>query len=614
MRFHWLLLTILSTLLFALPAQAGRLLFWRYENNQNRLIFTTDSRVQPRAQLIPNPTRIVLDLPGITLGRSSVDQTIGGTIKSVRVGQFNSQTTRLVIELAPGYTVDPAQVKVRGLSPTQWTVELPEPQRISNSSPRPIPRPNRPTPPPPPQRPLNPSPPSSQENNNFQVTRSGLFVRLDKQGQNRDILVNEREEEGAKIIEFTLPGTSFPKSLVDQTLAVNQYGVSDIKFEQPSSSEARLTLRVAKDSPGWQGYYSRLGGLVLLPRGGISAVENLRTPSPSPEVSVSPVKNQNPTISVIQLSNNNSQLLIQADGPIRGEGSIDRRTGIFEIRIPQAQLADPITGPQLGRNSPIYQLKVRQENTDTVVIQIRPSLGVRFGGLRQPNSQTLSLDVRSLQAGGTPPPRDPTTIPVPPPSNNPSQPRPLPPGTQTPRGRVLVVIDPGHGGRDPGAVGLGGLREVDVILPISLEVSRLLQQQGVQVMMTRNADYFVSLQGRTSMANRARADIFVSIHANAVGGGRSNVSGMETFYTGNRQLADAIHRSILRNVTVARDRGVKSSRFYVLRTSRMPAALVEVGFVTGTVDNARLRDPGYRSQMARAIAQGILDYIRQKRL
>ncbi|MGB5772298.1 MAG: AMIN domain-containing protein, partial [Crocosphaera sp.] len=137
MRFHWLLLSILSTIIFALPAEAGRLLFWRFETNQNRLIFNTDSRVQPRAQLIPNPTRIVLDLPGITLGRSSVNQSIGGTIKSVRVGQFNSQTTRLVIELAPGYTVDPAGVKVRGISPTQWTVELPTPQRISNSPPRP---------------------------------------------------------------------------------------------------------------------------------------------------------------------------------------------------------------------------------------------------------------------------------------------------------------------------------------------------------------------------------------------------------------------------------------------------------------------------------------------
>ncbi|MDJ0658204.1 MAG: N-acetylmuramoyl-L-alanine amidase [Crocosphaera sp.] len=613
MRFHWLLLTILSTLLFALPAQAGRLLFWRYENNQNRLIFTTDSRVQPRAQLIPNPTRIVLDLPGITLGRSTVDQTIGGTIKSVRVGQFNAQTTRLVIELAPGYTVDPTQVKVRGLSPTQWTVELPDPQPISRSTPRSNPRPTRPTPPP--QRPLTPPRSSSQENNNFQITRNGLFVRLDKQGENRDILVEDREEKDAKTIQFTLPGASFPQSLIDQTLAVNEYGVSDIKFEQPQPSQGRLTLRVAKDSPGWQAYYSRLGGLVLLPQGGMSAVEGLRTPNPSSEVTVSPVKNQNPTISIIQLSDNNSQLLIQADGPIRGEGSIDRRTGIFEIRIPQAQLAEPIQGPQLGRNSPIYQLKVSQVNTDTVVIQVRPSLGVRLGGLRQPNSQTLSLEVRSLQATTTTrPPTDPTTIPVPPPPKTPSQPTPFPPGTQTPRGRVLVVIDPGHGGKDPGAIGLGGLREVDVILPISLEVSQILQQQGVQVMLTRNADYFVSLQGRTALANRARADIFVSIHANAVGGGRSNVNGMETFYTGNRQLAEVIHRSILRNVTVARDRGVKSSRFYVLRTSRMPAALVEVGFVTGSIDNARLRDSGYRSQMARAIAQGILDYIRQKGL
>ncbi|MDJ0845441.1 MAG: N-acetylmuramoyl-L-alanine amidase [Crocosphaera sp.] len=615
MRFHWLLLTILSTLLFALPAQAGRLLFWRYENNQNRLIFTTDSRVQPRAQLIPNPTRIVLDLPGITLGRSTVDQNIGGNIRSVRVGQFNAQTTRLVIELAPGYTVDPTQVKVRGLSPTQWTVELPDPQPISSSPPRSNPRPNRPNrPTPPPQRPLTPPRSSSQENNNFQVTRNGLFIRLNKQGQNRDILVEDREEEDAKTIQFTLPGASFPQSLIDQTLAVNEYGVSDIKFEQPQPSQGRLTLRVAKDSPGWQAYYSRLGGLVLLPQGGLSRVENLTAPEPSGEVTVSPVKNQNPTISTIELSNDNSQLLIRADRPIRGEGSIDRLTGNFEIRIPQAQLADPIQGPQLGRNSPIYQLKVRQENTDTVVIQVRPSLGVRLGGLRQPNAQTLSLAVRSLQRPGTRPTPPITTQPDGPIDIivDPPKPGEIPP--PPPKGRVLVVIDPGHGGKDPGAVGLGGLREVDVILPISLEVSQILQQQGVQVIMTRQADYFVSLQGRTRLANDRRADLFVSIHANAVGGGRSNVNGMETFYTGNRELAQAIHRSILRNVTVANDRGVKRSRFYVLRTSRMPAALVEVGFVTGSIDNARLRNPAYRSQMARAIALGILDYIRQKGL
>ena len=608
MRFHWLLLSILSTLIFALPAEAARLLFWRFETTENRLIFTTDARVQPRAQLIPNPTRIVLDLPGVTLGRSTVDQNIGGKIKSVRVGQFNSQTTRLVIELAPGYTVDPTKVKVRGISPTQWTVELPTPQPIArpNSRPNTLPNPN---PQPRPSPPLN-QPSSRQENNDFQVTRNGLFIRLDKQGQNRDILVQEDQEQ--ETIIFTLPGTSLPQSLINKTLLVNQYGVSEVRFEQPQPSQARLTLRVAKDSPGWQGYYSRLGGLVLLPKGGLSRVQDLRPPEPSAEVKIPPSQNENPTISTVELTNNNSQLLIRANGPIQGRGSIDRRTGVFEIRIPKAKLAEPIQGPQLGRNSPIYQLRVRQVNTDTVVIQVQPSLGVRLGGLRQPNSQTLSLEVRSLQA--TTPPNDPTRIPVPPPSNNPSLPNPLPPNTGSPRGRVRVVIDPGHGGKDPGAVGLRGLREVDVILPISLEVSQLLKQRGVEVIMTRSADYFVSLQGRTALANRRGANIFVSIHANAVGGGRTNVNGMETFYAGNRELAAAIHRSILRNVTVARDRGVKKARFYVLRRTRMPAALVEVGFVTGSVDNPRLANPTYRSQMARAIAQGILDYIQQKRL
>ncbi|MEA5535917.1 N-acetylmuramoyl-L-alanine amidase [Crocosphaera sp. XPORK-15E] len=616
MRFHWLLLSILSTLLFALPAQAGKLLFWRFETNQNRLTFTTDSRVQPRAQLIPNPTRIVLDLPGITLGRPSVDQSIGGAIRSVRAGQFDSQTARLVIELAPGYTVDPTQIKVRGLSPTQWTVELPTPQRIGSPSRTPItPPPTRPSPNNPgPLRPLGPTPPSNQQSNDLQVTRNGLLVRLDSMGENKDIRTERSEDQ--QTIALTLPGAVLPKSLVDKTFPVNEYGVSDVKFEQTQASppEARLTLRVAKDSPSWQAYYSRIGGLVLLPKGGLSQVQGLKPPEPSPNITLKPTQNQNPTISAIQLTNNNSQLVIQADGPIQGTGNLDRRTGVYEIRIPQAQLAEPLQGPQLGRNSPIYKLQVRQADAATVVIVVQPSLGIRFGGLSQTSQQTLSLEVRSLQAIN--PPGNPSTIPVPPPSN-PSFPPPdsfpTNPPSGTPRGRVLVVIDPGHGGKDPGAVGLGGLQEKNVILPISLEVTQILKQQGVEVMLTRNADYFVSLQGRTDMANRARADIFVSIHANAVGGGRSNVNGLEVFYAGNRQLADAIHRSIMRSINV-RDRGVKQARFYVLRNSRMPSSLVEVGFVTGAEDNPRLQDPAYRSQMARAIAQGILDYIQQKRL
>ena len=131
LRLSSFVIALAAWLCFTAPAQAGKLLFWRFDAAQNRLNFNTDSRVQPTAQLIPNPTRIVIDLPGTTLGRPTVNQPIGGAIVSLRVAQFDPFTTRLVIEMAPGYTVDPQQVKVRGITPSQWTVELPTPQRIS---------------------------------------------------------------------------------------------------------------------------------------------------------------------------------------------------------------------------------------------------------------------------------------------------------------------------------------------------------------------------------------------------------------------------------------------------------------------------------------------------
>jgi N-acetylmuramoyl-L-alanine amidase len=211
---------------------------------------------------------------------------------------------------------------------------------------------------------------------------------------------------------------------------------------------------------------------------------------------------------------------------------------------------------------------------------------------------------------------NPQPIDVPPapnlPSNpsNPSSSNPQPIRRQ--QGKTLVIIDPGHGGKDPGAIGLQGLREKDVILPISQEVASILERQGIQVIMTRKSDYFVSLEGRTVMANQAGADLFVSIHANSMGKGRPDVSGFEIYYYGNRGLSDAIHRSVTRSVNV-RDRGVRSARFYVLRNSRMPSTLVEVGFVTGYEDSVKLSNPSFRSQMAQAIARGILEYLQRNR-
>jgi beta-lactamase class A len=133
-KFPLLFSGCLSVLLFASAAEAAKLESWRFDARQNQLNFITDETVQPTAQLLSNPTRVVIDLPNIQLGRPKVNQAVGGAIQSIRVAQFDRQTTRLVVELAAGYTLDPAQIKIQGEVPTRWVVQLPTPERTSDSN------------------------------------------------------------------------------------------------------------------------------------------------------------------------------------------------------------------------------------------------------------------------------------------------------------------------------------------------------------------------------------------------------------------------------------------------------------------------------------------------
>ncbi|HSM81026.1 MAG TPA: DUF3747 domain-containing protein [Nodosilinea sp.] len=178
-----------------------------------------------------------------------------------------------------------------------------------------------------------------------------------------------------------------------------------------------------------------------------------------------------------------------------------------------------------------------------------------------------------------------------------------------PQGAVVVVIDPGHGGRDPGAVGIGGLQEKQINTAISNRVQQQLAAAGITVLMTRSSDVFVDLDARAQYANRAGADLFVSIHANAISMDRPEVNGLETYYfSSGERLARSIHSAVLQNVSM-RDRGVRTARFYVLRYTTMPSVLVETGFVTGSEDAARFRDPAAVNRIADGIARGILNYL-----
>lgn len=591
-RLPYLLLFTFYFLLLALPAQAAKLESWRFDRNQNQLEFTTDTGVQPKAQLLLNPTRLVIDLPGISLGRAAVNQAVGGAIQSIRVAQFDRDTTRLVIELAANYTLDPQQVKFRGIAPNQWTVQLPTPQLVAQSS-------NDVTVPTKPSEPERPAPPArtGTQVESVRVTPDGVYVGTTGAAPRTSV----RRSNDRRQITIDLQGATIATSLRQRDVAVNRFGVSRLQISQPQTSTTRITLNVDRTSPDWQASVSPLGGIVLLPRDGIAT-----NPSPNQPDRPAPPTNQPPaervaTIDAIDLEENGNRLVIRADQSVTYTTGWDRTSAAYRIAVTPARLADNVRGPKLSAGSSVLRVRLRQEDSRTVAILVQPAAGVRIGELSQPGQGLLALQLQRTPR--TPSTSPPGSVAVPPPTPSPTDPLPRP------NGRMVVIVDPGHGGPDPGAVGINNIYEKEIVLDISRQVASLLEKQGVQAILTRNDDRDLGLEPRVQMAERANATVFVSIHANAISLSRPDVNGVETYYYQNgSRLAQVIHNSILQG-TNSRDRGVRQARFYVLRRTSMPAVLLEVGFVTGREDAAKLSSPAFRSQMAAAIARGILQYI-----
>ncbi|MBU7008629.1 N-acetylmuramoyl-L-alanine amidase [Phosphitispora fastidiosa] len=169
-----------------------------------------------------------------------------------------------------------------------------------------------------------------------------------------------------------------------------------------------------------------------------------------------------------------------------------------------------------------------------------------------------------------------------------------------------IVIDPGHGGHDPGAQGYG-LQEKNINLDIAQKIRNKLVDYA-DVSLTRNGDVFVSLSDRAAFANREGADLFVSVHVNAGGG-----TGFESYIypaasTASREITKVIHRAAADFYVSAGflDRGFKEANFAVLRETDMPAILTENLFIDTREDAARLQDPLFRDKIAAATVNGII--------
>jgi N-acetylmuramoyl-L-alanine amidase len=198
-----------------------------------------------------------------------------------------------------------------------------------------------------------------------------------------------------------------------------------------------------------------------------------------------------------------------------------------------------------------------------------------------------------------------------------------------------IVIDPGHGGKDPGNR-FGWHSEKTYTLLLAIDLSRALEAAGFKTILTRTKDAYVDLDERPDIANRKHADLFVSLHFNATASSRSSVSGAETYCitpvgasSSNAQgrgagygrttansaetesllLAYEVQKALVKNLG-ADDRSVRRARFAVLRDAKMPAILVESGYMTHPVEGTKIFTVEYRKQIAAAITKGILDFQR----
>ena len=491
---NWLLPSVFSFLMVSLPATAAAILSWQFNAAENRIDFTTSTAVKPEAQMLANPSRLIVDLPETRLNQPTSSQILSNGIKSLRVGQFDVDRTRMVLELDPEYTIDPQQVLIKANSDKQWSIQLPTPQPIKSFG---------------------------------RGAPVGPVAVFNENGQ---VVVAQPNR---------------PKTIVRNTA--------------------------------------------------------------------------NTSVNYIALDPTRTGILVQADRQSRTQlqytSGLDIRSGSYRVTIPNARLAP---GYQVPSESQRY-LSVSAQGDDLAIL-VRRADGVKVDIVRQYLDnrwvylQPLSGGATTRIAVNRPPVAVPINVPKA--SDRPAPKQDTSPPVQPNNGRVLVMLDPGHGGKDPGAIGLGGLREVDVILPVAKRVAEILAKQGIAVKMTRNDDYFIGLDERVMMSRAAGATLFVSIHANSIDN-RPDVNGLELYhYNIGQSFAETVHSAILdyvnKNGFFLNDRRVRSARFLVLRKSAIPAILVETGYLTNEAESARLRRDDYQKVMAEGIAKGIIQYIKDR--
>ncbi|MBI3805019.1 MAG: N-acetylmuramoyl-L-alanine amidase [Nitrospirae bacterium] len=326
---------------------------------------------------------------------------------------------------------------------------------------------------------------------------------------------------------------------------------------------------------------------------------------------------------------------------------VEKTSSVLIVRLPKASLGELFRKSHIipVRDGTLKQIEAKQKEPDAIELLLTfKQLGsYKVVPLSDPDRLVIDLFTKKQETNRATAEKEtqdgrasaPSLLPSPPPFNV-----------------QMIVIDPGHGGKDPGAIGTSGLEEKEVVLDVSLRLRDLIQKRlKKKVVMTRDQDVFIPLDERTLLANSKKADLFVSVHANS--SPKRNTQGIEVYFLGRASDDRAIDVAARENATsrkatlnlqevilndLERDfnlneslefahftegafvehliakyptsfLGVKRAPFYVLANTHMPAILAEISFLTNPTEEKRLRSNSYRQKIAESLFKGIERYL-----
>ncbi|UOQ50451.1 N-acetylmuramoyl-L-alanine amidase [Gracilibacillus caseinilyticus] len=171
-----------------------------------------------------------------------------------------------------------------------------------------------------------------------------------------------------------------------------------------------------------------------------------------------------------------------------------------------------------------------------------------------------------------------------------------------------IILDPGHGGIDPGAIGMGGVFEKDLTLQVADDIATALRNAGAHVLLTRSDDRYVSLQQRVHISNAYNTDLFLSLHFNAMNSSAINGTSVHYYGEDSRQLAYQMQNDVSDHAGLT-NRGVMQDGYYVLRNNQHQALLLELGFITNPHDLLTIQTQDYQVGLAKGITQGLVEYL-----